>query len=377
MSRIALNLSLVWLALTLSAPAFGRSPPPHVAPGLVPGGCRSCHEGHGVADSPMLGTAQKELCFQCHGSPGALQGMVARGLVSGSARPVQMDIVFGLTSVHPVSEEAFSRRGRGDVSCTSCHAPHRGRVQEPVTDLPSGERRLSPRDPTQFEFELCQECHGSAGAATQDLLDISRLLSPESRSYHPVEAPTVETSPSVIPTLAGREINCTDCHGNADPAGPRGPHGSAVPFLLRRNYTTTDGSSESETAYALCYTCHQRERILKQSPFPEHQTHIEEERSACATCHNPHGSVGNRALIRFGEETTVAGVSPSISTGRLEFISDGAGSGACYLTCHGEDHGPEAYGSMKALLEMLGRDGLSGNRKLNPVRMDRNKVHID
>ena len=60
----------------------------------------------------------------------------------------------------------------------------------------------------------------------------------------------------------------------------------------------------------------------------------------------------NRALIRFGEETLIAGVAPSARTGRLAFVSTGAGAGTCYLTCHGRDHAPESYG----LLQPLPRD---------------------
>ncbi|MCD4747957.1 MAG: cytochrome c3 family protein [Thermoanaerobaculales bacterium] len=369
MSRTKMKSLVFLLAFGGVVTSFAASPNPHVDKGLNSGGCRSCHEGHGVSGSPMLPTGQRDLCLQCHGSPGQLQAMVARGLVSGNARPVQMDGVLGFASVHPISEKAFSRRQQGVVTCTSCHAAHKGSAQAPSQDEPSGQRRVSPRDATEFEFSLCQGCHGSGGAGTQDLLDISRLLTPENRSFHPVEAPAADGSPSVIPSLSGREINCTDCHGNANRGGPKGPHGSPVPFLLRANYTTADGSSESPTVYALCYRCHRREMVLKQSPFPEHQAHIDKERASCATCHNPHGSVGSRALIRFGEETTVAGVSASMSTGRLEFVSDGPGSGACYLTCHGEDHGPEAYGSMKSLLEMLGREGLRRDQRFEPARI--------
>lgn len=365
MPRAAMKRFLPFLvAISVASAAAGASP--HADRGLNTGGCRSCHLGHGAPGSPMLPSDQKSICFQCHGSAGDLRSMVNRGLVSGTAKPLLMEGVFELPTVHPLSDSGFSRREPGVVTCTSCHAAHRGSAEGFSGDQPSGRRRLSPRDATRFEFELCQDCHGGKGASTQDLLDISRLLTPENVSFHPVEAPTAESSPSVIPALAGREINCTDCHGNANPSGPRGPHGSPVPFLLRANYTTVDGSSESPTVYALCYTCHRREIVLERSPFPLHASHVETVKATCATCHNPHGSVDNRALIRFGEETTISGVSPSMSTGRLEFLSDGPGSGACYLTCHGVDHGPEAYGSMKSLLDVLGRDGLTRDPRLRP-----------
>ncbi|NIM63433.1 MAG: hypothetical protein GTO30_17870, partial [Acidobacteria bacterium] len=151
--------------------------------------------------------------------------------------------------------------------------------------------------------------------------------------------------------LSGAEIECTDCHGNSDPSGPAGPHGSRVQFILTARYTTVDGSPESVAAYELCYTCHDRNLILDSTVFPEHRLHVEERRASCATCHNAHGSVNNRALIRFGEETILSGVSPSLSTGRLVFESDVAGSGTCYLTCHGWDHAPATYGAASPSLE--------------------------
>jgi predicted CXXCH cytochrome family protein len=203
---------------------------------------------------------------------------------------------------------------------------------------------MSTTNPSRFEYQLCQECHGEKGLTTRSLLDKSRLFNPNNASYHPVEAPAKSDSPSIVEELAGVEISCTDCHGNSDPDGPAGPHGSGEAFLLKFNYTTVDGNEESEEAYSLCYTCHEREKVLASTLFPEHQQHIVDEATSCATCHNPHGSIDNRALIRFGEETTLGGVSPSGLTGQLAYESMGLGSGACYLTCHGYDHSPETYG---------------------------------
>jgi len=206
-----------------------------------------------------------------------------------------------------------------------------------------GVRKVSPRNPTRLEYELCGGCHGVAGM-TQSPLDISRLVSQNSRSFHPVQGPSRGNSPSVVPSLAGREINCTDCHGNDDPSGPRGPHGSGQRFLLRAEYNTVDGGAESVQSYALCYGCHDRQKVLSSASFPLHELHVIGAGASCATCHNPHGSLKNRALIRFGEGAMLGGVSPSMRTGRLAFVSDGPGSGGCYLTCHASDHAPKTYG---------------------------------
>ena len=346
MPRAALRalLALGLAAASAAAQTGARtSLDPHLDTSLVPAGCSACHRGHGASRSPMLPEAQQGVCLACHGSRAQFEAAVRRGLVSPEARPLLLSQALAQPSRHPMEPAAYSEHeGRG-VTCSSCHSPHRGMRDRALGGAPPGRRRMSPKDPRRFEYELCESCHGSRGALTRSLADISRMLDPGNRSYHPVHAPSRDGSPSVIPSLRGREINCSDCHGNSDPQGARGPHGSPEAFLLKARYVTVDGAA-SDSGAALCYGCHDREAVLRASPFPGHQTHVERIKASCATCHSGHGSVGNRALIRFGEETLIAGVAPSAQTGRLAFVSTGPGSGACYLTCHGRDHAPETYG---------------------------------
>ncbi len=340
MSRPALRVFVVVLSMAGAAWAVD----PHVDPSLLPASCSSCHEGHGVSRSPMLPATQSEVCLGCHDSQSGVDRQIAAGVLSPEARPTLLSRVLAQPFLHPMNGEAFSRREPGVVTCTSCHSPHRGMSQRDLGIGGEAARRLSPRDPARFEVDLCQSCHGSAGIETQSPLDLSRLTNPNNASYHPVEAPAGDRSPSLRSELTGREINCTDCHGNSDPSGPRGPHGSAVRFLLRAEYETIDGVEESEAAYRLCYECHDRTSVLDDSSFEHHRLHVVDERASCATCHSAHGSLDNRALIRFGEEVFVGGVGPSIASGRLGFTSSGPGSGSCFLTCHGYDHAPESYG---------------------------------
>jgi hypothetical protein len=175
-------------------------------------------------------------------------------------------------------------------------------------------------------------------------IDIGRLVGPGSRSSHPLEAPAGEASPSVLPGLSGGEINCTDCHGNDTPGGPRGPHGSRIRGILKTGYASIDGSNESAATYALCYGCHNRAVLLDSAVFPEHRRHVVDLRASCSTCHDPHGSTENRALIRIGDEGSASEVAPSGLAGILAFESFAPGSGNCYVTCHGYDHGPASYG---------------------------------
>jgi len=333
---------LILLAAAVLVTGTAAAQTPHMDPSRVPGGCPACHVGHGVPESPMLSGSVEEVCLQCHGAPSDQNAMVTRGMLAGDATPPLLSSALSQPYVHPMETAATSASLAVTSTCTSCHAPHRGSLE--AGDVPPGTPKRSPRDPNRFEYELCEACHGSAGVTTQNVTDISRLLYPGNPSYHPVEAPAAGTSPSVIDTLKGGQINCTGCHGNADTTGASGPHGSPVQYILRRAYNTIDGP-ESKEAYALCYGCHDRKKVLESPAFPQHGEHIVDVGASCATCHNPHGSVINRALIRFGEETIVSGVAPSPSTGRLAFESTGPGSGACYLICHGKDHGPATYGS--------------------------------
>ena len=366
MPRFALSVLAIVL---LAAPADAVDP--HMDPGLMPGSCAACHAGHGAPQSPMLPSPQAEVCLSCHDSQAQVDARAAAGQLSFAARPQLLSSALRQPYIHPLDPAAFSADEPDVVTCTSCHSAHRAMPQAAAgagAGAGTKGRKLSPRDPSRFEYELCETCHGAQGVVTQSFLDLSRLFNPSNRSYHPVEAPAVDRSPSLRGEVVGREINCTDCHGNNDPTGPRGPHGSAVQYLLSDEYATVDGGAESRALYALCYRCHDRKAVLDGGPFPLHRLHVVEERSSCASCHSAHGSVDNRGLIRFGEETFVASVAPSMSTGRLAFVSDGPGSGTCYLTCHGEDHAPESYGpGMESFTRAFGEDVFQAPRPDAPA----------
>jgi len=213
-----------------------------------------------------------------------------------------------------------------------------------VDGLNLGRQKPSTKRGYTFEAELCLACHGSRAVSAVDPHDIGLLFDPTNPSYHPVLAPSAEDVPSLLPPLTSNSmINCTDCHTNDDPGSTRGPHGSRVPGLLGAEYTLQEGQPESPATYGLCYACHDRNVVLESDPFPLHDEHVVTERIPCVLCHDAHGATAARALIRFNEPTSITGVLPS-SSGRLEFQSESAGMGVCYLTCHGIDHDPLGYG---------------------------------
>ncbi len=207
--------------------------------------------------------------------------------------------------------------------------------------------------PLRYEYELCFRCHGDSASRGQARVNRqypitnTRLeFQSSNKSYHPVLNPGASGSvPSLIsPWTVTSRMYCTDCHNNdqgpnAGGSGANGPHGSTYPSLLERQLIFTDYNPENSGTYALCYKCHSRSSILSDQSFNLHRLHIVDQRTACTTCHDPHGVNNTKHLINFNVDY----VTPS-SNGKIQYVSSGPRRGNCTLTCHGRDHKSESYG---------------------------------
>src|SRR5690606_8589485 len=133
-----------------------------------------------------------------------------------------------------------------------------------------------------YEYQVCYRCHSQQNFALRqvDRVDgtgnIAHEFSPANASYHPVDAQGRSSQvPSLLPPRTTTDIlYCTDCHTSNDATGPKGPHGSIHSPLLAANYTTILPTAESPQAYALCYTCHDRNSILNNQSFAGHNLHV-------------------------------------------------------------------------------------------------------
>ena len=325
--------------------------------------CESCHNPHNGGSNVTLlkYQAEESNCLDCH------SGSVAAQNIATQFSKTYKHSINNYLNVH-VANEATQVTSM-HVECVDCHNPHAAKNQSAaapaISGFLTGAKGISQSgaavDPATNSYEVCYRCHaGSAGApaaATSRVItqNNTRLeFATTNPSFHPVVGPrnnTEITTNLISPNTASTVLYCTSCHSSDGAGAPAGPHGSIYPQILKLQNLKADGSSssqgttESAAAYALCYSCHNRTNILASSSantFRYHNLHIVGQRTPCNTCHDPHGIQGTTAnnsnLINFR-----SGVVTNSQTGILRYEDTGLRTGRCYLTCHGQDHSPKTY----------------------------------
>ncbi len=321
-------------------------------------GCENCHRPHTAGGHARLlqYAFEEDNCLVCHNGNVAGEN-IQRELIKSYRHAVQ-----DYSGIHEPLENFTSGTVKKHVECADCHNPHSVKstlspgapqisgANQGVKGINTAGQQIS--EATNL-YEICFKCHADYNVITT--LPVTRQIAQlntrlefdaSNPSYHPVETAGKNPNvPSLLNPYTTTKIFCTDCHNNDDFAGPRGPHGSNNRYLLRKSYTTQDMTTESSTAYALCYECHSRASILGDQSFKEHKKHIVDKKAPCSACHDPHGIsstqgnfLNNSHLINF--DVTI--VLPD-DQGRLRFEDQGTFKGRCYLTCHGKNHNPEGY----------------------------------
>lgn len=329
----------------VATPGAGGQRLAHGNAATLPFGCMSCHVSHTSEEGrrALLLGRDEDACYRCHG-PGS-EGERREGRLAVGTRPADLVIEFQKPSHHPIERPGDHRPNerlpetnpnvRRHVLCVDCHDAHGTLPRQP----PAGGLRTKPSSTRRFstEAQQCLLCHGPAANRPAGQPDVSHQLA--SISYHPVLAPGRGVrGPSLVPPLTTTSvISCSDCHGNDDPTGPQGPHGSVFAPLLVRSYQRDDLQPESPARYDLCYRCHDRNSILSDASFPFHRKHVVEQRTPCAACHAAHGADAP-GLVAF--DGTI--VQPN-AKGLRAFTPLGNSGGQCSLACHGANHDPASY----------------------------------
>lgn len=316
----------------------------------LPNGCRSCHKGHGVLNTPMLKDEKERICFGCHGNQGLAVELKSSGYVAKTVTLVNVERAFQKPYYHPIDTASIHDYRETlpeidpsmprHVSCADCHHHHYVSKKKKYHGVKGVSSQGAVVPQVNREYELCFKCHSSSANLPAEQTNKAEMFSVVNPSYHPVIGPGKNTDvPSLLTKLnAPNTMKCTDCHNNSDPADAKGPHGSEYRHLLAKNFKLEDGP-EGAFEYELCYSCHDRNSILSNRSFFYHSRHISVVGVSCRTCHNPHGSQRFTHLIDLNSSPSIR---PS-GSGNLDFVDFGNKSGQCYLTCHGKDHNPATY----------------------------------
>lgn len=255
----AVQLVVLCLAVLGAVAAFasGQDQQPEPAPEPFPtenylvgaAVCGACHgdKYHQFSQTPHTALltdprwkASEQGCEACHG-PGGFHTHFAGdpSYIFNPAKATAREVAKRCTACH--EEQAIRRQpyhvehDPDAVSCNDCHSPH----QEKTNPY------LLIADPPA----LCFRCHKEV----------------ESDFRKPFRHRVLEGA-----------MSCRDCHSG---------HGE-------RN--TAEARRSAEGMSALCARCHAE----KHGPFVFEHLAITRSEDGCVTCHNPHGSVNNRMLVR-------------------------------------------------------------------------------
>lgn len=339
----------------------GTDPWPHTGGTTVAANaCENCHRPHSAGGKKWLMNAAKEEdnCYSCHNGNVAAKNLVPE-FAKASAHAQATS-----TGVHDAAEAAVATTRHAE--CVDCHNPHAAKSSgSPLAGSLTGVRGVAigggEINPATAEYQICFRCHADspgkpAAVVPRQIVQTNTRLEFQTGnpSYHPVAGPGKSSSvPSLkAPWTTASTIKCSDCHNNnagpgAGGTGPNGPHGSTYDPLLERNYVTTYPYTESASAYALCYKCHDRNILLNSGTAVAsrvHRLHVVSEKAPCSVCHDAHGISASQGHPTYNKRLLnwdTRHVKPD-SSGRLRWEPTTPGHGRCYMNCH-ENHAPYSY----------------------------------
>jgi DmsE family decaheme c-type cytochrome len=209
---------------------------------------------------------------------------------------------------------------KGDAVCTQCHDE-----TEIYPVLAIGKTRhgvmADSRTPT------CTTCHGESkshlnipkGEKERPKPDLLFGMRPSVPAELQVERYFGLFGKNTITPVAERNAPCLECHQGDKRihwAGSAHDAADVACTSCHQIHTTHDRARDKHAQTEMCFACHKQTRaeINRPSRHP-----IREGNIACSDCHNPHGTAGEKLLVRDNVNDT------------------------CY-TCHMEKRGPFVRG---------------------------------
>ncbi|MCC6678514.1 MAG: hypothetical protein IT436_15370 [Phycisphaerales bacterium] len=284
------------------------------------GACGACHEPHASTRPHLLVAEGRDLCLKCHLSTGL--EIESRHVVHGPAlgdclvchdphgtdnpAVLSADPVALCTACH----ESIARAMEGATtqhaavttqqSCLNCHAGHA-----------SDHARLLKKQ----DQALCFECHNK----TITLKDGSKLQDMKK---------LIENGKSLHGAIS--QGSCVSCHDI---------HGGGHRRLLTNEYPSDIYYPFSENAYALCFSCHDRQMVMlsrtdtatgfRNGDNNLHYIHVVRDKKgrSCSVCHDAHATNRDRHI----RDEVAYGPSGWKLPIRFETLQDG---GTCGAGCH-------------------------------------------
>lgn len=284
------------------------------------GACGACHEPHASEHPMLLSDVGKDLCLRCH---------VATGIE--------------LDTMHVVHEPA-----RGD--CRICHDPHATDnasllSEDPVslcTSCHSGIAHTVDRSTTRHSAVVteraCLNCHDPHASDHPRLLKKTAMALCFECHDKPLERPGGGTIANIKAVMEGSESlhgstaeqNCAACHQI---------HGSGNARLLQAEFSSDYYQAFKDSAYAICFTCHDRQLVLEERTTTAtafrngsenlHYVHVNRDKKgrSCRICHDSHAASRThhiRSEVPFGPGGWMLPIA-------WEATEDG---GTCSAACH-------------------------------------------
>jgi len=282
---------------------------------------------------------EEVVCFRCH-SGSSTTDYYATASMDAPSRAVYAQItnpmwythgVDTTSGVHRPDESQAYISANKHVECEDCHNVHAAGATNHTVGGINGNAigTSSPlygvwgQDPTYpasnfgapssyavtqtatREYQICFKCHSGAntsvttwgGTGASLWTNVAMEFNPSNASYHPVVAKTTNTAATYNPWMlapwqnaANQTMMCSDCHADSS-AAASGPHGSAIPHVLR-GYWPLNSSSTAYTLNGsktglLCGNCH----VVSSSAGPAVHRNANHGNTPCYGCHIvvPHG----------------------------------------------------------------------------------------
>ncbi|MCA9294532.1 MAG: hypothetical protein KDA20_12035 [Phycisphaerales bacterium] len=363
------------------------------------GECLSCHSPHGGQGTLLLrGTRYAEACAACHedvtGAHDRVHGPASVGACGACHEPHQSQLPKLLyaegrdlclrchirTGLEIENQPVVHGPVLGD--CLVCHAPHatdnpailrqsaQALCEECHEDIANTTHNASVQHAAVTENRACLNCHTPHASEHTALLrhDVTMLCF--ECHNKPVQMPDgtelvnmkalIETGKSLHGAITDR--SCAECHEI---------HGGGHRRLLVREYPSDLYYPFAESAYALCFSCHDHQMVLlaktesatqfRNGSDNLHYIHVskDEKGRSCKVCHDAHAASRDKHIrnsVPFGPKGWQLPI-------KFEQLENG---GRCAAGCHQVYEynrlEPRTYPAMRAETGWNGADLVPGSR---------------